>query len=498
MSRTTTIPKAVKAAVFTVAALAIALCAQGLATEGIAGWQWAAVLVIVTIAAGRFHGRLSFYNTVSPDDLPLAASVLILEPRFAVLVAICAGVLAKARFGAVSRALNVLVMAYPVGAACILFNAVTGGLGIHDPATNPFAWFILAFSALMLMSLLHYSLHTAWSHAAHRKEFFRTVAVPLLMSDTMGAALVASLVEMGYMVPGEAKLLPAIVAALGFFGVWVFIRSSQKQIEAMEHRDELHRAIFVSLARLLEMRDPETALHSARVALFSRDIALEMGLSVEDQSRIHLAGLLHDVGKVGVPDEVLLKPGRLTDEERRAMERHARFSAEALAGIPGFGDLARMVYAHHERLDGSGYPEGVAGDQLPLGARILGVADTFEAITADRPYRQARPQATAIQILTEEDHLFDQEVVSALRTLLETGNNGRHRYGELAEFAQEWSSAGLQLAVNHDEEPFVVPPEAEEGSVATPAPAPDPAPAPALEAPTSIPIVSQSATPVAM
>jgi hypothetical protein len=353
-------------------------------------------------------------------------------------------------------------MTIPVGLACLLFNVVTTKLGLNGPSDGPLTWFVLGILVLLSMSLMHYALHTAWSHAAHGTEFFRTVAIPLLGSDALGAVLVTALVEIGYLLHASARVLPALVAAVSFLGVWLFIRGSQRQIEAANHRDSLNTAICVSFARLLEMRDPDTAIHSARVAAISRDIAVEMGLPADEQSRIHLAGLLHDVGKVGVPDEVLLKPGRLSDDERRAMERHARLSAEALAGIPGFGDLARMVYAHHERIDGSGYPEGVTGDELPLGARILGVADTFEAITADRPYRVARSREAAIAILADEDHLFDKEVVEALRNVM-WGSSGTSALEagdfELTDFAREWSRAGRHLTAHLDEEPFVVPPE---------------------------------------
>lgn len=458
MSRTT-IPTAARFGAYTAAALSVAACCALMVVQGLDGWVLALPMLAITIAAGRLHGRLSFYATVSPDDLPLAASILLLEPRFAMVVGIVSGIVAKARFGLVSRALNLVVMTVPVGLACLGFKVATEKLGVSSPQDGALTWFVLGAIAVLTMSLIHYLLHTVWSHAAHGTEFFRTVAIPLLGSDALGAVLVTSLVEIGFLLNGSSRVLPALVAVVGFIGVWLFIRSSQRQIEAADHRDSLNTAIFVSLARLLEMRDPDTALHSARVAIFSRDIATAMGLSVEEQSRIHLAGLLHDVGKVGVPDEVLLKPGRLSDDERLAMERHARFSAEALAGIPGFGDLARMVYAHHERLDGSGYPEGLYGDELPLGARILGVADTFEAITADRPYRTSRSRSTALDILSDEDHLFDQVVVNALREVLATGTAPESGDDELSEFAKEWSRAGRHMSAHLDEDPFVVPPE---------------------------------------
>jgi HD-GYP domain-containing protein (c-di-GMP phosphodiesterase class II) len=172
------------------------------------------------------------------------------------------------------------------------------------------------------------------------------------------------------------------------------------------------------------------------------------------------------VGKVGVPDEILLKPGRLTDEERAIMQRHARLSAEALQGIPGFGDLARMIYAHHERLDGSGYPEGVYADDLPLGARILGVADTFEALTSDRPYRPGRSADEALLVFEMDSHLFDPEAVEALRCIV-AADSASYTFGKMTDFSDEWSRAAKYLDVRLDEEVFVVPPEPEKATEET-------------------------------
>jgi len=161
-----------------------------------------------------------------------------------------------------------------------------------------------------------------------------------------------------------------------------------------------------------------------------------------------------------VPDEILLKPGRLTDEERAIMQRHARLSAEALQGIPGFGDLVRMIYAHHERLDGSGYPEGTGAPDLPIGARILGVADTFEALTSNRPYRQGRPATEALRVFDEDSHLFDSVVVEALKRIVASDTTSS-AFGRITEFSEEWSRAAKYLDVRLDEETFVVPPEPE-------------------------------------
>jgi putative nucleotidyltransferase with HDIG domain len=460
MSRTTPISWPQGLYAYALAASAVAVLG---AQRSVISWQGAAVaggLFVVTLLSWRFSNLFTARVPVAIDDIPAAVGVLLLDPASALLLGICSGLVTPPRFGHWSRALNVGAAALPNVVGVAALAGLTAFLGIGGPADGAFAWFACGLVAVLVSFACHYAIISLWQYLVDRRrvaDTLRSFIGPLAVADPALACVVVALVTVGLQLDGTARLLPVIIALGVGFGAWFFQRSAHKQVTSLEQRDHLFRAIFVALARLLEMRDEATAIHSARVAAYSRDIAREMGLNAEDQSRIHLAGLLHDVGKVGVPDEILLKPGRLTDEERSIMERHARLSAEALAGIPGFGDLTRMVYAHHERLDGSGYPEGAEGQAIPLGARILGVADTFEAITSDRPYREAQKATEALRILQVEDHLFDQTVVFALQTLI-ARHGPEYPHGEMAEFADEWREAGQRLVVS-DDEPFDLPPE---------------------------------------
>jgi hypothetical protein len=137
-----------------------------------------------------------------------------------------------------------------------------------------------------------------------------------------------------------------------------------------------------------------------------------------------------------------------------------------------------MIYAHHERLDGSGYPEGTYGDEVPLGARILGVADTFEALTSNRPYRAGRPAKEALKVFAEDSHLFDPNVVQALRRIV-AADSTSYAFGKITEFSDEWSHAAKYLDVRLDEETFVVPPEPGPSNIrSAPAQTPSPLPTP--------------------
>ena len=463
MSRTTHIPRIASALAYVGAACTALFAVELLATASIARGDLVLTLILAVVASATSlsQARLSKFTTASITDIPLIAAVLLLPAGLGIVVAISAGAIPRGRLGNVSRALNVTVLGLPVGLAGIGFEALRRATGVSSPQDGALLWLGAAILAVTVIPLVHHPLMGVWNRLAYHVpflEWIRDGALPLLKADPISAFLIVPLCEIALLLDPSARFLPGVFASAAAAGTWLLLRGGRRQIEARDLKDEFFRAIFVSFASLLEMKDPETARHSARVAKISRDIAQALGLPKEEQSRIHLAGLLHDVGKVGVPDEILLKVGRLSDDERMIMQRHARMSAEAIAGIPGFGDLTRMVYAHHERLNGSGYPEGIGGDDLPLGARILGVADTFEALTSNRPYRQGRSHLEALEIFEEEIYLFDRGVVDAMRSLVLTGLV-IYPEGTLKDFSGEWSEAARHLEVRLDEEGFQVPPE---------------------------------------
>ena len=467
MSRTTAISMPLRLIAYSCAAITACVGTILVATNTLRSWPLCLVLVATAVAATLTQGRLSRLTTLSFTDLPLMAAIVLLQPGQAMIVAIAAGITWSGRLGTLSRLVNVTVLAVPVGLAVWVFRILGEGLGFANPALHPIGWFMAAIASGTVYVVIHFTLGGVWTRLAYKfpiSRWLQDVVAPVMKADPFSSVLVIALVEIALLLNGPARILPALLAMAGLAGVWLSLRTARRQVQARELKDDFFRAIFVSLAKLLEMKDPETAQHSARVAMFSRDLAAQMGFSDEEQSRIHLAGLLHDVGKVGVPDEILLKPGRLTPEQRAIMERHSRLSAEAIAGIPGFSDLTRMVYAHHERLDGSGYPEGVEGSDIPVGARILGVADTFEALTSDRPYRKGRTAEEALEIFAEDAHLFDDDVVQALCELVGSGLL-QYEYGSMADFSDEWSRAARHLDVRPDDEPFELPPDRLVGDV---------------------------------
>jgi putative nucleotidyltransferase with HDIG domain len=174
-----------------------------------------------------------------------------------------------------------------------------------------------------------------------------------------------------------------------------------------------------ALVATLDARDQYTAGHSAAVAVYARDIANRMNLSEEDQRLAHLCGLVHDIGKIGLPPGLLEKPGALTLEERRAMEEHSAIGERILANVEDYAEIARVVRHHHERIDGQGYPDGISGSDIPVLSRIIAVADAYNAMTSDRPYRDAMPSRVArLRLAQAVEAQFDTNVVAAFEAIL--------------------------------------------------------------------------------
>jgi len=193
---------------------------------------------------------------------------------------------------------------------------------------------------------------------------------------------------------------------------------------ALEGQIRSERDAFIStissLVSALEARDPYTRNHSSNVAKLSAWIGREMHLSHEQLYELHLGGLLHDVGKIGIRDDILLKPAGLSREEYEIMKTHPELGARMLSGLPGFEEVAEIVLHHHEMYDGRGYPDGLEGKEIPLGARIVAIADTYLSLVEDRPYREGRPLDKVVAELQRvSGKQFDPDVLDAFFRLLE-------------------------------------------------------------------------------
>ncbi|MFZ0334238.1 MAG: HD domain-containing phosphohydrolase [Candidatus Acidiferrales bacterium] len=193
------------------------------------------------------------------------------------------------------------------------------------------------------------------------------------------------------------------------------------QLAASENR-ELFMGSIRMLAAAIDEKDPYTRGHSGRVAKYSLIIARELGLSTEELDKIRISALLHDVGKIGVDDQVLKKPGKLTEQEFALMKQHPAKGANIMRPVAQLKDMLPGIELHHERMDGQGYPYGLVGEQIPMMARIIAVADTFDAITTNRPYQSAMDLEYAVNRIKQlGGEKFDSNVVRAFHHAVETG-----------------------------------------------------------------------------
>jgi HD-GYP domain-containing protein (c-di-GMP phosphodiesterase class II) len=227
-------------------------------------------------------------------------------------------------------------------------------------------------------------------------------------ADDLPAQIVLTL--LGLVAATVVETRPLLVPVLAL-PVYLVHRAQQQAVRLGADT----REALASLVEIVELRDPYTAGHSRRVAETARTLALRLGLTHEEADSIESAGRVHDIGKVAIDPAVLTKPGKLDDDEWVEMKRHPGYGADVIARIAAYPEGHRLVRHHHEAWDGTGYPDGVSGEAIPLGARILAVADTFDALTSDRPYRQGMDLEHAVAILSDgAGKQWDARIVDAL------------------------------------------------------------------------------------
>ena len=177
---------------------------------------------------------------------------------------------------------------------------------------------------------------------------------------------------------------------------------------------------IMALALAVEAKDPYSAGHSKRVGFYASQLAKEMGMDAEVQQTLNNAGILHDIGKIGVKDEILLKPGRLTDEEFKLMQQHPVIGEAIVKPVRALSKVVQLVRCHHERYDGKGYPSGLKGEEIPLEARLLSVVDAYDAMSTNRPYRKRLTQDEVKAELKRNSGIqHDPQFVEAFLRMLE-------------------------------------------------------------------------------
>ena len=210
------------------------------------------------------------------------------------------------------------------------------------------------------------------------------------------------------------------------FAAQTLNRRLLRAVQLRRRLGQVHARSLKTFARLVAERDEPTAGHCERVARNAVAIGRRLGVPRSELSALYWAGMLHDLGKIGVPETILHKPGRLTTEEYTVMKRHARLGYEVLMSLTrSFEAIADGVYSHHERVDGTGYPRGLTRDEIPLFGKIVAVADVFEAVTSERPYRHPMAAEEALElVLGGSGTQFDPDVVAAFVAAFDAGSIG--------------------------------------------------------------------------
>jgi putative nucleotidyltransferase with HDIG domain len=416
------------------AALAGALAVAGVQVEGPV-WQLA-ILAAVAMVAERQPVRIAPNTEVTFSLLPMLFAAVVYGPLDAMVIG----------------AVGLLVDFRPPYIRWLIWTctrALGGGLaGLSVVALLPteptVGELIVAVVAAAATEAVADSFFAAVTLAVRKNGSYRAFlasAKPLLISSL--AVNVPALVVLAYAYSQASEWTVLLFFAPGFaaHSLYRLYRQQREAAEGLAAANiRLQRAnlsFATALVATLDARDRYTAGHSAAVAVYARDIAQRMGLPEEEQRLAHLCGLVHDIGKIGLPPGLLEKPGALTLEERRQMEMHSEIGERILANVDDYAEIAKIVRHHHERIDGEGYPDRISRDDIPLISRIISVADAYNAMTSDRPYRDAMPSRVArLRLAQAVESQFDTDVVAAFEAIL-AGSTEEYRSGLNVAFEAE-------------------------------------------------------------
>jgi putative nucleotidyltransferase with HDIG domain len=413
-------------------AMVIVLCAGwlGLVTihwDRTSSLSW--ILAISAVAAGLLVGGEHEQPTVSAAFIVSILAAAFLGPASAAAAAVVAELTAAMRLHTRLRSvvlINLPASAIPAAAAGLLVHAVAGGY-----SDKPSFYLTVA-----LAGAVDYSLSFC-IFAAMRRSVGQSIPIKAFVESLPSAALNILLVVAGaaiYLKVGIRGIAFAL-AAVGAFSYMAHLLAQSRR--RAEQYVSLSWGVLAGLMRSLDIRDQRAARHAAAVAGFARDIAKTVGMNERDCELAHTAGLLHDIGNFALSDRVAERGRTLTEEDWMAIQRHPELGADMLKDLGMYGPVGEIVLAHHERVDGRGYPQGLTGDEIPEIAKIIAVAEVYDTLTASDTYRTRMSSFEALRELRRvAGSQLDGVYVEVLAQLL-SGEGVDYRHADSADFDTE-------------------------------------------------------------
>ena len=411
----------------------------------------AAIFCVLAIVAEEMAVEVSDRVTLAAGNLPILLAVMYTGRLPAVLVALVVGLWGAWRENSpavvVYNGANFVVSAF---LASLVFDKLVVVLGVS--LTHVSVQLLVAGAAAAAVyevtNLVAVSIGMRTKYGKDIGAFWREEMSPFLRSlailALLGLAVAALYAKSG--IVAVALLFIPLLASQYMFKLLVREKAHlAKQKELSDQYLEMNIGLAAAMVVLLNSKDEYTAQHSAAVAMYCRDMAVALNLPEEESDALHVAGLLHDLGKVGVPDAVLRKTSTLDDADWAYIHEHPEKGAEVLSHLANYQDVADIVRFHHERLDGSGYPSGVRGDEIPEASKILAVADSYHAMTSDRPYHAARSSFEALKELRQvAGRTLDGRYIEVLARVLRDKDLA-YRDGSSTDFMEEYERGRINL-----------------------------------------------------
>jgi putative nucleotidyltransferase with HDIG domain len=406
-----------------------------------------ALLLALTMLGQRLKVTLRSQE-VNSMFLVLVLAMSLLGPA----PAVCFGVTAIALSSAMRRIspsafLNNLTnyAVFPLAGGLII-RALIGN--VHDPhnhyLTQSVTVFgLVVFGMFMVTNAINFAIVAVDVRVTEERSLrdqVREVFIPL-MPGQIATGAVAAILAVAYTKLGLTALLGAVLLLLIFQYLAVALLRSEDRAAALEarsiHLASLQLGVLTTLVETLALRDRMTARHAAAVARYARELAQELGLAEDEQDLVHTAGLLHDIGKFALPDSIL-HAEVLSDKDWAVIRRHPQDGATLVGRLDGYGPVADAILYHHEHVDGSGYPAGLIGNEIPLASRIIAVCSTYDTLTARETYRSPMtPQDAMAELRRVAGRQLDSELVNSFIAMLERDGPVTSAHGDDADFEAE-------------------------------------------------------------